>query len=277
MSESYIIGSEKLPVEQTGAKLYESFILHENTTQTGIGTTMPTNGAGVVSIVIAGQFNAVIVFEGWSADKSWNRLEARRRNEGIISSQTTRTGVYELNVQGFDYIRANVVTYVSGQIKITGRAQGYPGTPDSFKISNVNETQVIFPRTVRSGISDINLEISNNVRGYIFTLVVHSVSGGFLNGQGIRARVFSLPQNSVYNLYTLSTDRSVVAGNGCHHMIAVYPGVNITELLVEPGVGGYRKALSLPVVGRSNFRIDIEGTFAPGEGVDCEGIVTWIL
>src|SRR5690606_25752515 len=116
-------------------------------------------------------------------------------------------------------------------------------------------------------------------RGAIISALIHGVTGTFAEGEGCSMRVInaniivsSPTSNLQYRITDTRLDPSATSNRS--QIIVIYPG----QFEFDPySPGVVRSALVQSPIGPVlSVRLDFTGTFAPGEGVDCEVRVTWI-
>jgi hypothetical protein len=133
-----IVGmSNPLPTQTISNTLSTVITLQNAASTTGVGTPLPTSGQGVASIAISGTFVATITFEGQAADGNWYGINVRQRGGATIASTATGTGLFEINVLGLTAVRANITSYISGNITVKGQTQALTPTSDTVQINGV--------------------------------------------------------------------------------------------------------------------------------------------
>lgn len=114
------------------------YTLQNAATATDVGTAMNVDGYGVATLQITGSFTATIQFEGSVDGQNFVPITAHNRNDGTTSLTATAPGIYEIDCRGLQLIRANITSYTSGSITVTGRAEAFAGSSHSVQLTGSN-------------------------------------------------------------------------------------------------------------------------------------------
>lgn len=113
------------------------------------------------------------------------------------------------------------------------------------------------------------------IKGAIFNLRVYGVTGTFAENEGYKLTIVKQLEGTTLQAYDIENEPALFqtnVGNYSGAIITVAPG--LTELTK----GNFKQYQNVPDYPYPNvrFRVDILGTFAENEGVDCEGVVIWL-
>ena len=131
---------------------------------------------------------------------------------------------------------------------------------------------VAIPRSVRTQDTEFyQVRVPNGAKGFVATLEIWGATGTFDTDEGAALYCYARGQVSTANRIVgldLNTERST--NRYMCPVIMMYPGINhVPE-------GRY---VQIPRVafGQYYFQIQINGTFEPGQGIDCAMILEWLL
>jgi len=150
--------------------------------------------------------------------------------------------------------------------------------PVEATLSGSLETE-LFPRAVRRGTASsplLSLRPHPGIKGVRIAAIVSGMTGSFASDEGWMLRVLTtssgdtaMPLRRILDIQTSRYTQNGVA------VVTIYPGaVPIEEHLSF----AFREEIAIPTPASGNFRaiLDIQGTFADGEGIDSEVIVHWL-
>jgi hypothetical protein len=160
-----------------------------------------------------------------------------------------------------DEIHKALVVDKSAGIQLTGRI-----------------TKETLTRAVRvAGNYSADIPVPTYAKGALVQLRIHGITGTFAADEGYNLRV----NTYLKSVYTPDGELiSTLAKSNIsfrNQMVVIYPGVNYVTDNYDPA-NQDRKLINGPIVGDIlRCRVDINGTFATGQGVDCDIHVQWLI
>ncbi len=178
-----------------------------------------------------------------------------------FATQTTLAAVLAKLEQLETEIRAVKANQVSGDQKV--------------QLSGTIEPQdniVIGTRAIRDSFESFFVrpwDVPALAKGVIITLVVYGVTGTFDSGEGYQLELIEHTFSTTQAKKLASTLPITTSGNRSGCMIKVYPGIEKDEEI---------SYIDVPTIINNGFRalVSINGTFLPGEGIDCEVQLRWL-
>ena len=134
-------------VQTTGAPLSAVSVLQNAATAAGVGTSMSVAGYATALLAVSGTFVATITFQAIGPDGNTYPVNAKNVLTGIVSSTTTGTGLYEVEVRGLSSVVANITAYTSGSVTVKGQAQAIPASGQQVSLTgNMPPLDPVTPR-----------------------------------------------------------------------------------------------------------------------------------
>ena len=125
-------------VQTTGAPLSAVSVLQNAATAAGVGTSMSVAGYATALLAVSGTFVATITFQAIGPDGNTYPVNAKNVLTGIVSSTTTGTGLYEVEVRGLSSVVANITAYTSGSVTVKGQAQAVAASGQQVSLAGSN-------------------------------------------------------------------------------------------------------------------------------------------
>lgn len=102
---------------------FSSLTLQSAATATGVGTAMPVDRFTTASAQVTISNTATVTFQGTVDGSTWASLVCTALGSSVGTSATaTATGLYQCNVAGLAFFRANITAYTSGTVTVKARA-----------------------------------------------------------------------------------------------------------------------------------------------------------
>lgn len=89
---------------------------------TGNGTDLLTANYGGANIFISGTFSGTVTFEASHDGTNWYAIAGTNRTSGTAATTATVPGLYRIEAQGINRVRARVSAWTSGDITAVGIA-----------------------------------------------------------------------------------------------------------------------------------------------------------
>jgi len=136
------------------------------------------------------------------------------------------------------------------------------------------QKETIISRSVRTSVSHVYKDSPNGAIGAIFSLNIYGVTGSFEAGEGVNLSIVSIDFVSNLKCIKVSTNSSTLSSR--MHQIYWFPGADIGDAVLNI-TGNDIKKVALPLPPKNQIVINITGTFAGEEGIDCDVTVEWIV
>src|SRR5437588_276654 len=121
-SQKAKVGSDVALLVSTESALATTATLQSAATGTGVGTALSLLGDSSVTFTVTGTFSGTITWQGSEDGTNFSTIYAVQLGTNTISTTATATGTYEVSCSGLQKVQANITSYSSGSITVTGHA-----------------------------------------------------------------------------------------------------------------------------------------------------------
>lgn len=153
-------------------KSSEVTTLHDNQTSISNGNTFDVSGYGTVAIQVIGSFDGRLQFVGAVYGTGFSPIPARNILSNHTVTSTDKSGIYFLNVSGFEKIQVRILEINSGSVRVYAKAVSYQYAPPASRyVGSINKTrsgaiipgtETLFSHGINNNLTIESLEFSGN-------------------------------------------------------------------------------------------------------------------
>ena len=150
----------------------KNLVLQNSASSIGNGTDFIVDGYGIAKLQVTGTFVGEITVKGSVDGTNFVVIKVIKDDNTILSSITS-SGIYEVNCKCLYKIRAEITSYTSGNITVTGKALALNGENNTVDINNIPNVKID-----QSVSGTTNAIVNKNTSG---TEIFTNLNPGYLN------------------------------------------------------------------------------------------------